>query len=590
MQRLHKRQLKFWLKMSSKFNFPSLFQGLGVSDGYALGPVWVIRAQSQESKFQKSDVDAEVQKFRQAQANVLVRLKSLTAKTLKEVSQEASEIFEAHQMMLQDEEMVGPILDAIRSESKSSMEAVHEVIETHIQIFANADSDYLKERALDLKDLRQQLLAEIDPSLKSDLHLCIAPSVFVAEDFTPSQTMSLDRKNVMALITEKGGPNSHTAILARTLGIPAIVGVEGATEKIKKESLLAVDGESGLIFDGSEESCRQSFQQQILNQKRTKDGFDVYRGRPTQTLDGHQISLYANIGSPKDLPSVLKGDAEGIGLFRTEFLFMEKTVPPSLEEQRAQYAEVLKVMAPKEVVIRTLDVGGDKIIPYLKFPKEENPFLGLRAVRYCLQHPEFFKTQLKAMLLANTEGNLSIMVPMVCNAQEARAVSDLLKECVKELADESGRSVNPNYRLGVMVEIPSLVWEMKELSQIVSFVSVGTNDLLQYLVAADRMNSALSHLYHPYQLGFIRMMNQIAQEAKKVGLQLGICGEQGTLSEFLPLWIAMGYQKLSGVPGRVLECRAKISEFKLSDAQKLLNEVILCESELQVRALLSSKT
>lgn len=563
--------------------FRPLAQGVGVSKGVAVGKVWVFNPNLHHHADVKSQgVEIELTRFRQAQRKVVAKIEALIKKTREEVGEEESQIFEAHLMMIQDEELIAPILFAIEQERASSEAAIEKSFRTQIQVFETSDSDYMRERALDLKDLKNQLLEILDPTEKAGLSKLIQPIILVAEDLTPSQTMTMDRKNVLAIITEKGGQTSHTAIIARTLGIPAIAGLHRATQMFGEQDPIAIDGEEGSVFLLTAPEMKKHFSERAVQQYTEKQKIQLLRGKPTLTKDAHMVSLYGNIGSIRDLESVKSGDAEGVGLFRTEFLFMEKPQAPTLQEQTDVYREVLNTLTPKEVIIRTLDVGGDKPIPYIKIAKEENPFLGVRALRYCLKDLDLFKTQIKAMLLANEKGNLSIMIPMVSRASEMKQVKEIVATCVTEL-ESHPKYKKKSFQLGAMVEIPSLIFELAELKRYVSFISVGTNDLLQYSVAADRMNPELQSVYTPYHLGFIRMMHHLAQQAIQARLEIGICGELGGVPEFIPLWIGMGFQKLSMVPGEVLDRRALISRFSFEACRKLLADVLKSKNEAEVK-------
>lgn len=575
------------MDIKSKHPFQPILLGKGVSKGIAVGPAFVFKPLVTASLLTKKAQGAsiEIERFKTAQKVVLNRLDSIIAKTKTEIGADEAEIFEAHQMMLQDEELVSPIHFAIEQEHASAENAVVNAFKVQIHIFESSDSDYMRERVLDLKDLEGQLLGELNPESKVSLSHISEPVILVAEDLTPSQTILLDRKNILGLITEKGGETSHSAIIARTLGIPAVSGIEHALEKVAAKSILAIDGGEGSVFIASEALVFNHFKEAAEKQTVEKQKLRVFKGKPSLTQDLQKFSLFANIGNAKDAKDAKDADAEGVGLFRTEFLFMERTIAPTLEEQTTAYREVLNLMAPKEVVIRTLDVGGDKPIEYIKIPKEENPFLGLRAIRYCFLDVPLFKTQIKAMLLANEHGNLSIMTPMVSRASEALWAKNIISECHEELKSDPAYRRKP-YKVGTMVEIPSLIFEMKELKESCSFVSVGTNDLTQYALAVDRMNPSLQNLYSPYTLGFIRMMNLLADLAIEHGLDLGICGELAGKDEFIPLWVAMGYQKLSMIGGEILPKRALLSKLTVSRCKSLLKEITSSKNETEVRSRL----
>jgi phosphotransferase system enzyme I (PtsI) len=571
--------------MTSKHPFVPQLHGRGVSKGIALGPAFVFKPTPVATLYAQKPSQGdkiEVERFQIAQQSVLKNLEYIVTKTRKEVGDHEAEIFEAHQMMIQDEELLGPILYSIEQEHLSAEAATQKAFKLQIQVFESSDSDYMRERALDLKDLEGQLLGEMNPDSKMSLSQIKSPVILIAEDLTPSQTILLDRKNILGLVTEKGGETSHSAIIARTLGIPAVSGIDKALDRVKANSVIAIDGGEGSLFEILNSEVELHFKKSAEKQTADKQKLRVFKGKPSLTQDLHRISLYANIGNMKDAIAAKEGDSEGIGLFRTEFLFMERNVAPTLEEQTAAYKEVLSLHAPHEVVIRTLDVGGDKPIDYIKIPKEENPFLGLRAIRYCYLDVPLFKTQLKAMLLANEHGNLSIMTPMVSRASEALWARQMIDECHAELKAQGNYHAKP-YKVGTMVEIPALVFEMRELKEAVSFVSVGTNDLTQYSLAVDRMNPSLQHLYSPYTLGFIRIMQLLADQAIEYGLDLGICGELGGSDDFVPLWIAMGYQKLSMIPSEILPKRALLSKLTVSRCKTLLKDVNSSKSELEVK-------
>jgi phosphotransferase system enzyme I (PtsI) len=562
-------------------------QGKGVSRGFAVGKPWIFLPQVHNHAEKGLGAEAELKRFEIAQKRVLQNIEKIIVKTRTEIGTHEAEIFEAHSMMLQDDELLSPIREAISKDLGSAELAIEKVFRAQIEIFETSESEYMRERVLDLRDLKNQLFDELDPSEKAGLNKLLSPVILIASDLTPSQTITMDRKNVLGMIIEQGGETSHTAIIARTMGIPAIVGVAHATQIFGAHDQIGIDGDAGSIYLITGTKVKEYFTQRAIHQHDERQKIEAFRGKRTITNDAHRMSLHGNIGSVADAKAAKNGDVEGIGLFRTEFLFMEREQAPTLEEQQQIYREVLTTLAAKEVVIRTIDIGGDKPISYINIAKEENPFLGVRAFRYCLKDLELFKTQIKAMLLANTGGNLSIMVPMISRASEAKHATEIIHACHDELRNLKAYKALP-YRVGVMVEIPSLVFEINELKEYVSFISVGTNDLLQYSVAVDRMNPELQYLYSPYNLGFIRMMNLLSQEAKKAGLEVGICGELGGNEDFIPLWIAMGYQKLSMVANEVLARRALISKLNFLRCRALLDEVLAAKDEREVKLKLNA--
>jgi phosphotransferase system enzyme I (PtsI) len=572
---------------SSQHPFTPDHVGTGVSPGFAVGPA-ILLAPTRPLDLTRpfSSVESEMARFRDAHAAVAAQLRQLISRTGSEVGAEEALIFEAHLMMLEDEELTGPVRAAIAGEALIPEAAIRRVFEAQIGILGSSDSEYLRERALDLKDLETQLLEKLQPGTAGTVNLQ-SSGILVAEDLTPSQTLLLDRSKVLGLLIERGGSTSHTAIIARTLGIPAVSGIAGVRERIAAGTLLALDGKEGSVFiirSAAGEDYFRARSEEHLGRIRELESF---RGKPSLTHDLHEVKLYGNIGGVEDAERAAASDVEGIGLFRTEFLFMGRAQAPDFELQKRTYRKVLSLFQGKEVVIRTLDAGGDKPIPYMDIPKEENPFLGVRAIRYCLKHEDLFKTQLRAMLAANEWGNLSILIPMVTCASEARQVLALIEECERELI-ETGEYHDQPYRVGAMIEIPSLIYEMRELRESVSFVSVGTNDLMQYALAVDRGNSALKDLYSPYHSGFLRMMNHLAGEADLHGLELGICGELGGQEDLIPLWVGMGCKKLSMVASEVLSRRRTLSRLTKAQCEGILREVLEMKEARWIRPFLQS--
>jgi phosphotransferase system enzyme I (PtsI) len=579
--------------MSDK-KFSKSWNGIPVSMGHALGHVLIMHAASltTESLDSKNATpEEEIKRFRKAVEEVLNQMILSEQRARSEVGQQEAQIFEAHQMMLQDVDFQDSIISKIQQDSYATEAAIQQSVQEQMDVFNSSESDYLKERALDVKDIGQQLLESLHSEMRMDWNSIQSPVILVADDLTPSQTIRLPKEKILGIATNHGGKTSHTAILARNLGIPAIVGLPSHFLNELQNNLANteyyLDGSTGLFCSVDSELDRIRLMSEIELEKNKESKLDQFRGKVSQSKDGIAMKLLANMGSPGDLQRVLSSDAEGVGLFRSEFLFMERKTAPTEDEQCHAYAEVLNGLAPKEVVIRTLDVGGDKPIAYLPFPKEENPFLGLRALRYCLANVDVFRTQIRALLRANLQGNLSILLPMVSRATEAKHAVQLIKQWENELATEMGHSI-PVYRIGAMVEIPSIGFELSELSHCVSFISVGTNDLLQYFCAVDRMNSTVAYLYQPYQLGFIRFMNQLADSAKKHNIEIGICGELGGDPAFLPLWLAMGYQKISQTSRNVLRSRQLLSHWSVQDARALLDKVLSCEDENQVEQILKN--
>lgn len=571
---------------SSQHPFTPEWSAHGVSKGIAVGKAIHFRPRPPVDLGRPPAAPSlEQERFRLAKDQVVQNIRGLIEKTAKEVGPEEAQIFEAHLMMIEDPELLDPIRAGIESGALPE-KSVKETFAVQISIFEASDSEYLRERALDLRDLESQLLDELQPYDGLKIQDIRTPGILLAEDLTPSQTLLLDRTKILGILTEHGGETSHSAIIARTLGIPAVTGIRNLLSSIPASAEIAIDGKEGSVFLFPPPVACAYFDNRAREYQAELTTLQAFKGKPSVTHDQHSIRLMANIGGVEDAKHAREGDSEGVGLFRTEFLFMGRKKAPTQEEQRDAYRSVLSLMETHEVVIRTLDVGGDKPIDYIRIPKEENPFLGVRALRYCFQDLLLFKTQIKAMLLANEWGNLSIMVPMVSRASEAAQVKRIVEECHQELHLDPTYRAKP-FKLGAMVEIPSLVFEMKELRESVSFVSVGTNDLMQYSFAVDRMNPALKNLYTPYHLGFLRMMKYLADEAIRHDLDLGICGELGGQDDLLPLWVAMGYRKLSMTPTEVLAKRRLLSRLTVSTCNAILREVLDAKDGQQMKLILT---
>ncbi|NDF15020.1 phosphoenolpyruvate--protein phosphotransferase [bacterium] len=572
---------------SSQHPFTPVAIGTGASQGFAVGPAVTIRPQkSLDLSRAFESADSELARFRKAHSAVTRHLRKLIEKTGLEVGAEEALIFEAHLMMIDDEELTGPIRAAIVDEQLIPEAAIRRVFDAQIRVFEQSESEYLRERTLDLRDLETQLLEELQPGTSGSVHLD-APGILIAEDLAPSQTLLLDRSRILGIVTRRGGSTSHSAIIARTLGIPAVSGVQPETLALPSGSLIAIDGREGSVFLAKTPEIEGYFAQRSVEFRQQVHELETFRGKPTLTHDLHPIRLYGNIGGIEDAERASASDVEGIGLFRTEFLFMGRKTAPSFEEQRKTYRRILSMFRDREVVIRTLDVGGDKPIEYIDIPEEENPFLGLRAIRYCTKDPDLFRTQIRALLSANEDGNLSILIPMVSRASEMKRVLNWIEECEEALI-RTGEYHDQPWRLGAMVEIPSLIYELRELREYASFISVGTNDLLQYSLAVDRGNPEIADLYSPYHLGFLRMMRHLAREADEYGLEAGICGEVAGQEELIPLWIAMGYQKLSMVASEVLSRRRAVSKLSRSQCEGILREVLEMRDERWIRPFLQS--
>lgn len=545
--------------------------GIGASPGVAIGIAKVIKKQKLVfDKARTGSYDEEKQSFEAALSVAKSELIALAEKTKVEIGIHESEIFNAHQMMLEDPEFTGQILARIQT-GDSAPHAVRTIADEFITLFSAIEDAYLRERAADLKDVSDRLIRKL--LNLEDLNLTENGIILIAEDLTPSDTAKIDKNKVLGFITEIGGTTSHSAIMARTIGIPAIVGVGHRLKEIVSGDIIALDGETGVFYNNPSDDILTVLKEKMARLTQERKDLEVLKGQETKTLDGHTVEVACNIGGVKDLVHVLENDGEGIGLFRSEFLYMDRENLPTEEEQFAAYKAVLVAMGDKPVVIRTLDVGGDKNLPYLNIPKEENPFLGFRAIRYCLKNTDVFKTQIKALLRAGVYGNLRIMMPMISGVQEVRSAKSIFEICKSELRAEN-IPFSETYQLGIMIEIPSAAIIADILAKEVDFFSIGTNDLIQYTVAVDRMNQDIADLYTPYHPAVLRLIYQVIQAGKKNGIWVGMCGEAAGNPTMIPLLLGMGLEEFSMNPSKVLRARKQIQGLSLDYLEKHVETVL----------------
>ena len=534
--------------------------GKSVYKGIAMGNVVVLEKKDHMVMRRKTeDTEGEIQRFNVAVEQTKEQLQKLYNKAVKEVGEANAAIFEVHQMMLEDEDYVDAILSMIRTEMVNAEYAVAVTGDNFSEMFAGIDDDYMKARAADVKDISNRLAGNIlgrQEMVMEDM----GASVIVADDLSPSETVQIDKNKVLAFVTVHGSTNSHTAILARMMNIPALVGVPMDLEQIHTGMKAVVDGFQGeVIFEPSVDICQQA-EKQIAEEKEKNRLLQMMKGKETETLDGKQINLYANIGSVSDVGYVLENDAGGIGLFRSEFLYLGRDDFPTEEEQFQAYKQVVQTMAGKKVIIRTLDIGADKQVDYFNLGKEDNPAMGYRAIRICLKQPDIFKIQLRALLRASVFGNLSIMYPMITSAEEVKEIYAIVDEVKKEFD-----SAQIPYRIpeqGIMIETPAAVMISDELAEMVDFFSIGTNDLTQYTLAIDRQNEKLDDFYNPHHKAILKMIRMVVKNAHKAGKWAGICGELGADPLLTEEFVKMGVDELSVAPSMVLKLRKIIREIK----------------------------
>ena len=539
-----------------------ILSGKSVYKGIVLGPVTVLSVHDQQVKRTKiEDTDVEIARLGKAKERTILQLQELYDKMVKEVGEAGAAIFEVHQMMLEDEDYLEAIHNMIRTESVNAEYAVAVTGDNFSEIFANMDDDYMKVRAADVEDISNRLVRNL--SGKEEVNLSnMKPSIIVAEDLSPSETVQMDKEKVLACVTVRGSANSHTAILARMMNIPALIGVSMDLETIHTGMTAVVDGYKGeVIFEPSEKVCRET-ERRIKEEEEKQYLLQSLKGKENVTLDGHKINIYANIGSVGDLGYVLENDAAGIGLFRSEFLYLGRNDFPTEEEQFLAYKQVVQTMAGKKVIIRTLDIGADKQVDYFNLGKEDNPAMGYRAIRICLKQPEIFKTQLRALLRAAAYGNLSIMYPMITSAEEIRQIHAIVREIQNEL-EETGIPYKVPEQ-GIMIETPAAVMISDELAELVDFFSIGTNDLTQYTLAIDRQNENLDDFYNPHHKAILRMIQIVVDNAHKCGKRVGICGELGADLELTERFVRMGVDELSVAPSMILKIRKVVREMSVS--------------------------
>lgn len=536
------------------------FVGKSVYKGIALGPVVVLKNNDFQVKRRKiEDAEAEICRVELAGETAKQQLQGLYDKAVKEVGEASAAIFEVHQMMLEDEDYLDAIHNMIRTENVNAEYAVAVTGDNFAEMFASMDDDYMRARAADIKDISNRLIRILLGAEEVDLG-SMEPSVIVAEDLSPSETVQMDKEKILAFVTVHGSTNSHTAILARMMNIPALIGVPMDLEQIHTGMKAIVDGFTGeVIFEPTEELCNRAFEQ-MEEEKEKLQLLQTLKGKETVTKSGKQINLYANIGSVGDIGYVLENDAGGIGLFRSEFLYLGREDFPSEEEQFQAYKQVLQMMAEKKVIIRTLDIGADKQVDYFHLGEEDNPAMGYRAIRICLKQPDIFKTQLRALFRAAVFGNLSIMYPMIISTEEVERIYEIVDEVKRELEKEQIPYKVPEQ--GIMIETPAAVMISDELAQMVDFFSIGTNDLTQYTLAIDRQNEKLDDFYNPHHKAIMKMIRMVVENAHKYGKWAGICGELGADLDLTEEFVAMGVDELSVAPSMVLKIRKKIREME----------------------------
>ena len=562
-------------------------QGIAASDGIAIAKVYTLTEPDLTvTKVTVEDSEKEVSRLDDALAASIKDVELIKETALKNLGEEEAQVFDAHLMVLSDPELIGQVKDSITSNKVNAESALKEVTDMFISIFAGMeDNPYMQERAADIRDVSKRILAHL-LGVKIPSPATIKDEVIiVAADLTPSDTAQLNRQYVKAFVTDIGGRTSHSAIMARSLEIPAIVGTKEVTSIAKDGDIIIVDGLSGEVFLNPSEEVVAEYRAKAEAFAAQQAEWEKLKDSKTYTKDGHQVELAANIGTPKDLEGVVNNGAEGVGLYRTEFLYMDSHEMPTEEDQFEAYKAVLEGMNGKPVVVRTMDIGGDKELPYLPLPHEMNPFLGYRAIRISLNEPEMFRTQLRALLRASVYGKLRIMFPMIATLNDFRGAKALLEEEKAKLIAE-GVAVSDDIQVGIMIEIPAAAVLAHQFAKEVDFFSIGTNDLIQYSMAADRMNERVSYLYQPYNPSILTLIKHVIDSAHKEGKWAGMCGEMAGDQTAVPLLVGLGLDEFSMSASSVLKTRSLISKLTLSDMQALADKAINeCATVQEVEAL-----
>lgn len=539
------------------------FQGKSVYKGIVMGPVAVLKKNDYQVKRARiEDPEAEVKRVKEAVEVSKKQLGRLYDKAVREVGEASAAIFEVHQMMLEDEDYLESMENMIRTELVNAEYAAAATGDNFAEMFAAMDDEYMKARSADVKDISERLVRNLSGEGDNDLS-SMEPSIIVADDLSPSETVQMDKEKILAFVTVHGSTNSHTAILARMMNIPALIGVPMDLNGLKTGMMAVVDGFSGQVIFEPEEDVQKETEKRMQEEAEKQKLLEELKGKENITPDGRKINIYANIGSVGDLGYVMENDAGGIGLFRSEFLYLGRNDFPTEEEQFQAYKQAVQTMAGKKVIIRTLDIGADKQVEYFNLGKEENPALGYRAIRICLKQPEIFKAQLRALFRAAVYGNLSVMYPMITSTEEVEKIYAIVAEVEEELKAQEVQYKIPEQ--GIMIETPAAVMISDRLAEMVDFFSIGTNDLTQYTLAIDRQNEQLDDFYNPHHEAVLRMIRMVVENAHKCGKWAGICGELGADLTLTEQFVRMGVDELSVAPSMILKLRKIVREMKAEE-------------------------
>jgi len=551
-----------------------MLKAIGASLGIAIGKALVIREETLEIKESKvQDSSTELARFNKALQGAITQLEKVIEDVKVKLGNEKAEIFEAHLCMLEDPEFIGSIQKKITDEKFNAEYSLQTVAKKTADIFEQMDNEYMTERAADIRDVSKRVLNVLMGIKVASIADIKEECILVAKDLTPSDTAQIDKDKVLAFVTEIGGKTAHTSIIARSLELPAVVGAGKRISEIKDGDLIIVDGEEGIVIINPDTATLKDYEKRREEFIEAKHQLLKYATMKSTTIDGKSVELAANIGSAEDLESVLKNGAEAIGLFRTEFLYMSKDALPTEEEQYNEYKVVLEKMNGKPVIIRTLDIGGDKKLNYLPMDEEMNPFLGYRAIRLCLDRTDIFITQLRALVRASAHGKLKIMFPMICNIQELRMAKEILEKCKNDLKSE-GVAFDEKLEVGIMIEIPSAAIISDVLAKEVDFFSIGTNDLIQYTTAVDRMNEKISYLYDFYHPAVLRLIKIVIDNGHKAGITVNMCGEMAGDTNLIPVLLGFGLDEFSMSASSILRARKAITNSSFEECKKLSEPVL----------------
>ena len=564
-----------------------MFKGIAGSEGIGIGRVVIIEEHEAVIEDKTiTDVDAEIQRVQSAIEKFVNVTTEMADKMEATVGAKDADILRGHIMLLRDPTIEEQIVALIRSEKVTAEKALDQVLEQTAELFAQIPDELLQQRATDFRDIKTRIVKILLGIEELDISAVPAGTVLVAKDLTPSMTAGIVPENIAGVLTEVGGRTSHSAILARAMEIPAVLSIEGICSQVKNGDMVVLDGTRGEAIVNPDEAAVSEYEKKLEEYKKDKELLKKYTGKPTVSKDGTKVELVCNIGKPEDAKKVVECDGEGIGLFRTEFLFMDRDSLPTEEEQFEAYKSVAETLAGKPVIIRTLDIGGDKEIPYLGLEKEDNPFLGFRAIRFCLQRKDIYETQLKALVRASAFGKIKVMVPLVTGVDELRQVKAMIADIIKEY-DAAGVAYNKDLEVGVMMETPAACLMADVLAKEAAFFSIGTNDLTGYTMAVDRGNAKVAYLYSAYNPAVLRAIKRIIECGKKEGIMVGMCGEAAADEKLIPLLLAFGLDEFSVSATSVLRTRKTISECDIKECRELADRVMKCVTEEEVLAQLT---